>query len=88
MTKKEYIKAKAELDAIHGVMYTLKSLAEEELENLEESNHSERLKHFTQTKAELYQAAYDSCYNTFRRSRADMIRAIAEYEIEHPLETI
>lgn len=87
MTKKEYVKAKAELDALHAVLYDLRTMAEEARENIENSS-SECWGHYEHTKAELYKAAYDSCYNSFKRSRSDMIRAIAEYEIEHPLETI
>lgn len=88
MTKVEYIKTKAELEALHYALYTLKNLTEDEYDNFAAGHHSEWSKHYTHTKADIFQAAYNNCYSTFRKSRETMIRAIAEYEIEHPFETI
>lgn len=85
MTKKEYIKTKAELEALHSVLYNLKRMSEEKKELAEEAV-SEYSKHLLQTKGDILEAAFHNCQNTFRRSRTDMLRAIAEYEIEHPLD--
>ena len=86
MTKREYVIAQAKLDAINNVMGKLKNM--EELANEPKDSYSEYGKIYDMYQGEILTAVYREYIARVRKLRTSLIREIAEFAIEHPLDTL
>ena len=85
MTREEYVKAKATLEALDSVRHRLYDIADEAREEAREaaSQYTER---FNDVASEVWDRTYLDFCHRYDKARGNLLRSICEYEIEHPLD--